>query len=288
MCALVAASLSLSLFGESGRSRRQETPTPAVCPVENLAPGGSVATKRAQRAALEEKLAAVEAEEDSLVAKATEAQKRFTHGSASTRAADRRKWNAAKAKVESKQQEAAGILASMAGLPEIPLVKPTSKEEWAKLPRSRREALRGDLLNHLDSAPEGHSVHEGFKFTVVSLKSTGDTIYDPFGKKILAALESESGDLPDGPEGSASVGNPSAEVRVVRLADGTPIGGMVLLMQAGAFKEDGGTSRFSSVVEAGRAGYDTGADVRWNVSARFNAKGELMDDQDTYWDWTGW
>jgi len=178
-----------------------------------------------------------------------------------------------------------GKMANRASRP----TEPTTIAEWKALPPEVRQDKLEILIDNLDMAKEGRSEKDGNKFTVVKLNSWNDVVYDPFGKKILAAFKNAGIELPDTEVDQIRVGSPKGKVRVVRLADGTPIGGMVTMLQEGAQRSEPTGESHEDVAtwqKAKAAGFEDN-DVSWTLSLRFDEKGELVPAQDTYWDWSG-
>jgi len=193
---------------------------------------------------------------------------------------------AAEKSLNEKAAERAQLSVALAKLPN-PL--PPTIADWKKLTSEKREKMLEEALDDLDGARAGRTEVDGKVFTVIELESWSDVVFDPFGKKILGAFKNEADEMPDTNEGQIRVGKPHGSVQVVRLADGTPIGGIVRMMQSGATHEERSGEYHEDLPTweaATKAGFEDN-DVSWTLKLKFNEKGEPLADQETYWDWSG-
>ncbi len=284
VCALLAACFSLTLFGV--------TPEPD-CGFGLMANGKkprSMAQKLAVRADLEAKLEAAQADLERLDTEQNDLRvKKLVERDRSRLSDLNDRYMAAVAKLGPARAKVQAIKVAMAGLPKPEVAAPQSLAEWKRIPAAKRTELLSELLEELSEAPDGRSEHKGFKFTTVPLESWDNAVYDPFGKKILATFKRDMGELPDTQEDQIRVGEPGGSVHVVRLPDGTPIGGVVKMVQSGATRKVRSDQYYEDLPTweaAKRAGFEDN-DVSWSVTLQFNEKGELLPSQDTYWDWSG-
>ncbi len=109
-----------------------------------------------------------------------------------------------------------------------------------------------------------------------------------FASKMLAAAKSEIDvDFDESNPHAAKVGEPTFEFKILTLPDGTILGGMVNIYQAGAEDMDHEYRNFRTAKEAKAKGADPESDVSWHGYATFNHDMKLIKSSG-YMEWSGY